>query len=155
LPRQADKYDKDNKLVGSDVKTRALVNQWLEVRHPGCTIHADLASCQLPTLCCCPLTSAQDEHGIVAIAGGLQVEQSYWNGPVSTIVFERVFKKWRGGAADESVVAERLEHLKKEVRGWRGWGRLGVQPACPCTAGCQLAGCIFSGRCALHAIMVL
>jgi hypothetical protein len=45
----------------------------------------------------------------------LQVEQNYWNGPVTAIVAEKVFKKWRGAEPDEQVVAEKLEHLKKEV----------------------------------------
>lgn len=45
----------------------------------------------------------------------LQVEQNYWNGPVSTIVSERVFKAWQGGVADDKVVAEKLEHLQKQV----------------------------------------
>lgn len=43
----------------------------------------------------------------------LEVESQNYNGPVSTIVAEKVFKKWGGQEADEAVVASKLEELSK------------------------------------------
>ncbi|KAK9807515.1 hypothetical protein WJX72_001273 [[Myrmecia] bisecta] len=67
----ANKYqDKAGSLVGTDAKSRALVDNWLEA------------------------------------------EGQNFNPPAGNIVFERVFKAWRGQAADEAAVQKELPKLE-------------------------------------------